>query len=274
MNKKLIVPLFIATAGIAFWVRTEDSATKEVVKFERTKQVANSQESKSSTVIEVTEGDSEILQTDKIEISASAIKRMEHSTISKEEQLMVAVSQGKLEEVLFLVEKGVDLEAKDRYGNTALLKSIDEGHLEIAKALLDKGANPLVKNESGLSVATAAALQFEVELFKDLVEKGAEVNPLVLGKMNLLMNLSMEGHSDMVKFIAEKKPEDINQQDAFGNTALHYAVQGGHETVVRELLANNAETELRNSDGLTPLEWAEREGYQSITDLIFEKSNK
>lgn len=264
MNRKIILPLFTVLVAFIFWNRSDYRHSTNISKKKSDEKIQYALPQTSvATDIE-----------DKIKLSQAAIRKIETSSLSKEDQLFNAIAKADLEEVIFLIDHGADIEGRDKFGNTALLKSLDEGHLEIAQKLLDRGANGLVTNQSGLSVATAAALQFEADLFKDLVEKGAAVNPPVLGKMNLLMNLAMEGNDDMVGFILEKAPADIDNQDTFGNTALHYAVQGGHEKVVRELLAYKAQTELRNSDGLTPLEWAKKEDYQPIVKLISKRKKE
>ncbi|MAF76596.1 MAG: hypothetical protein CME60_00440 [Halobacteriovoraceae bacterium] len=203
------------------------------------------------------------------EIDKSSLSKL--SNESKEIELFNAIETNEIEKIEYLLsDSSIDLNVRDEQGNTLLLRAMDEGKLEIAKILLEKGANPLVENKRGLSVATAAALQFEAELFKDLVKKGAKANPSVLGKMNLLMNLSMEGQNELVSFIAEQKPEDVNLQDEFGNTALHYAVQGGHEQVVRELIHHQARNDIRNAQGDSPLDMAKNDGHTTVIKALLE----
>ena len=207
-------------------------------------------------------------QREEVIVSNEEISKMESSSMPKNDQLFEKLDTGEIEKVTYLLDHGADIEARDVNGNTVLLKALDNGNLELAKILLERGANPLVKNKEGLSVATAAALQFEVDLFKKLVEKGAPANPGILGKMNLLMNLSMEGHSDMVSFILEKNPSDINLQDDFGNTALHYAVIGAHSEVVKALMEKDAEVSIVNGDGQSALDIAKKNDYAAILELL------
>ena len=52
--------------------------------------------------------------------------------------------------------------------------------------------------------------------------------------------------------------EDINSLSIFlKNTALHLAVFNNHYLLVRLLLENKAEKDIRNCDGITPVEYAE-----------------
>ena len=255
--KRIFLTLLLIGSVVYLAKNQQDTENKSEFIAESTKSSSGKSDlSKSKTTAE------------KVEVSAATIKNIEESSKPQTEILFESISTGEIEKISYLIDKGVDLETRDEYGNTALLKSFDEGKLEIAKLLLEKGADPLVKNREGLAVATAAALQFESELFKEMVEKGAAANPPILGKMNLLMNLAMEGHSEMVSFISNKEPEEINNQDEFGNTALHYAVQGGHTEVVEVLINHKAEVTIRNSKGLSALDVAKKDGYTKIIDLL------
>ncbi|KAH8585593.1 ankyrin repeat-containing domain protein, partial [Bisporella sp. PMI_857] len=52
-----------------------------------------------------------------------------------------ASDNGHLEVVTLLLEKGADLEAADIYGKTALHHASRNGHLEVVTLLLEKGAD-------------------------------------------------------------------------------------------------------------------------------------
>ncbi len=262
MKKAISLIIFASIAGLYFLGNRDQSqlSTTSI-----NSELRKNTEEVVETVIEMKQ-----LEQDEISLTESSTKKIEESLShkSKEELLFENLETGENEKVIYLLDNGANIEAIDSYGNTPLLKSLDNGNLELAKILLDKGANPLVSNAEGLSVATAAALQFNTDLFKKLVEKGASANPEVLGKMNLLMNLSMEGHSDMVSFILEKKPQDINLQDEFGNTALHYAVKGAHLDVVKAIMAKKPELNIINSNGMTALDIAEKDDYSKIVDVL------
>lgn len=62
------------------------------------------------------------------------------------DQLYEAVRKGDLAAVTTLLDQGADVNAKFRYGATALFKAAERGHTEIVKLLLARGADVTVKD--------------------------------------------------------------------------------------------------------------------------------
>ena len=55
-------------------------------------------------------------------------------------QLHVAASNGDLEALRERIERGDDVDGRDRVGWTPLMSACNRGHLECAQALIDAGA--------------------------------------------------------------------------------------------------------------------------------------
>ncbi|KAK2187015.1 hypothetical protein NP493_180g01024 [Ridgeia piscesae] len=70
--------------------------------------------------------------------------------------LSVAADYGQKEVIEFLITKGADVNANDRYGISPLLSAIYEGHTECVKILLQKGANKTVTAPDGSSLIDCA----------------------------------------------------------------------------------------------------------------------
>jgi len=62
------------------------------------------------------------------------------------DQLFEAVRKGDAAAVTAALDKGADVNAKFRYGATALFKAAERGHTEVAKVLIDRGADVNVKD--------------------------------------------------------------------------------------------------------------------------------
>ncbi|KAK0616396.1 heterokaryon incompatibility protein-domain-containing protein [Immersiella caudata] len=66
-----------------------------------------------------------------------------------------------------------------------------------------------------------------------------------------------QGHEAMVKVLLDGGV-DVEANDRGGQTPLSWASENGHEAVVKVLLDKGADIELKDKDGRTPLSWASR----------------
>lgn len=75
------------------------------------------------------------------------------------DQFWEAVRKGDLPAVTALLDKGADVNAKFRYGSTALFKAAERGHTDVVKLLLARGADVTVKDTYYGANAMSWALQ-------------------------------------------------------------------------------------------------------------------
>ena len=88
------------------------------------------------------------------------------------DQLYEAVRRGDAPAVTSLLDKGADVNAKFRYGATALFKACERGHLEIVKILLARGADVNVKDTFYGADAMSWAIQNEhYDVVRAMLEK-------------------------------------------------------------------------------------------------------
>lgn len=87
-----------------------------------------------------------------------------------------AVSAGKKESVEVLLEKGVDVEAKDSGGVTPLMLAAHYGRGQLASLLIQKGAHVDPKEEYANTPLHSAAESGHLNLVELLIAKGADVN--------------------------------------------------------------------------------------------------
>ena len=78
-----------------------------------------------------------------------------------------------------------------------------------------------------------------------------------MSELAKLIEAAKQGDLTGVKAVLHGHAGLINQKDASGATALHYAAFGGHRSVVRELVRQGAEVNAKDSEfGATPTGWA------------------
>jgi hypothetical protein len=110
------------------------------------------------------------------------------------DKLFEAVRKGDLAATTALLDQGADVNAKFRYGMTALFKAAERGHLEIVKLLLERGVDTTVKDTFyGASALSRALDNDHIEVVDAILQKdSAEVG-------DVLMNGVREGKPALVK---------------------------------------------------------------------------
>jgi hypothetical protein len=64
---------------------------------------------------------------------------------------------------------------------------------------------------------------------------------------------------------------EIDVEDSDGRTPLSWAAENGHEAVVQQLLERGADIEAKDNYGQTPLSWAAEKGREAVVQLLLEK---
>ena len=85
-----------------------------------------------------------------------------------------AAEQGDEAELRAMLEAGEDLNAHDRYGQTALMLAARHGHLEAARALVDAGADLDHTAKYRLTALMLATINGHYLVAQLLVEAGAD----------------------------------------------------------------------------------------------------
>ncbi|MFI3242739.1 MAG: ankyrin repeat domain-containing protein [Akkermansia sp.] len=147
-----------------------------------------------------------------------------------------------------LINRGAQLELKDKSGNTALLAAASSGNTPLVKLLLSKGAKADIINAEGQSLLHLASRGGDVDLMAQLIQEGAAVDlrdelgqtPLFLACENL--------QPDSLNFLIEQGAK-LDTQRKDGKTALMLATLYGNSTSVYALLDAGADPCLVDGDG-------------------------
>jgi ankyrin repeat protein len=139
--------------------------------------------------------------------------------------LMAAVETGNAANVLKLLNKGADANAKNDEGVTALMKAAGKGHKDVVVVLLDKGADVDAKDGHGGTALMDAAIEGDADIVRTLLENGADVNIKDMDGITAIM--CVEDNISVVQVLLDKGA-DVNVKDKFGLTALKRAEMAGN----------------------------------------------
>ncbi len=99
------------------------------------------------------------------------------------EELWAAARAGDAARVTAALDKGADVNAKTRYGATALTFAADKGHLEIVKLLIARGADVNVQDTFyQMRAINMAMMNNHPDVVTLLLERGSKGAPAVLGQ--------------------------------------------------------------------------------------------
>lgn len=200
--------------------------------------------------------------------------------------LNIAVRHSRLDIASILIDAGANINLKDEDNATVLMDAVLDNSLEIVEFLVRQGADVNVVRKDGNSALSCAATLGQEEIFnylapltsKNLFEQAVEKLPegLLYRKRvddrftEDFILAAGEGRVDTIKE-AIRLGVDINAISAEGNTALCFASYWGQLDVVKMLLENGADLEMRSEQtGLTPLLEAAHFGQFKIVKFLTE----
>lgn len=153
----------------------------------------------------------------------------------KQQTLMDAAFEGKLDVVERLVTEGTSSDTTDPNKHTPLMWAAFNGHTNVVEYLLQQGATLDAKDENGRTALMYASSGPYAETVEFLLKKGAKVNVQgTLEGFTPLMTAAAEGQLKVVQLLL-KHGADPSLKDKDGDTAASFAKQKGHPDVV-ELL--------------------------------------
>ena len=182
-----------------------------------------------------------------------------------ETTLMWAVHD--LAKMKLLIQHGADVNAKAKTGNTPLLiAAVGHGKYETVKLLIDKGANALAVNERKENALIRAALFGDTATISLLLNKGIAIDALTADSLTALLNATFNVNTPVVIQLLERGA-DPDLVGAFGLTALSSAVTYNDLVSVKAILKKAKKIDLKGIRGITPLMWAAYNEHDNV-DII------
>eukprot|EP01124_Arcella_intermedia_P031172 TRINITY_DN6977_c0_g1_i10.p1 TRINITY_DN6977_c0_g1~~TRINITY_DN6977_c0_g1_i10.p1 ORF type:complete len:802 (-),score=123.03 TRINITY_DN6977_c0_g1_i10:405-2810(-) len=212
--------------------------------------------------------------------------------------LTVASRQGKYDLAAWLIRQQADVDAQDKFRNTALHLAAMNNHLQVVDLLLSNFANPTILN-SWNKKPLEEAKSDECRL---LFHKQANLDPFTLiydestkrlgdvrwfknyldrnnleqrdkDARTLLYVASKHGHLELVDYLVQQRAQ-VNCTQNRNSTPLHAAAYFGHPLVVAYLLEHGANPYQANDNGTAPGKEEPKgldERVKKEIDLLFQK---
>jgi len=168
--------------------------------------------------------------------------------------LLKAAGRGDVGAIRALLAAGLNVDARDQRGYTALWNAIVRGHNDAALVLLDAGADMRRRYRYDETALSLAAKYGDERLIKRLIDGGADVNVVecVNGETPLFSAIEKKRAAQNVRLLIEAG-SDVNHSRKDGSTPLIRAVRNGLLDVVKMLVAAGAVVDRRDGDGMTAL---------------------
>lgn len=157
-----------------------------------------------------------------------------------EEEFIDRARRGNARAVRLFLAAGMNVDARDKKGQTALLASSGPfpGQTDVICALLAAGANVNARDFEGKTALVNASSIVNAHIMRMLLDGGADVNVQTDNGWTPLMLAAQSGQANTVRLLLDAGA-DVNFRNAEGKTALEVAFRGKGNQVVPLLLKAN-----------------------------------
>lgn len=195
---------------------------------------------------------------------------LEQSSKALEASLRSAAYDGDVKNLEKLIEKGVNLEARDSYKQTPLILAVRHGHETFVAALLKANVEVNAQDTYGQTALHHAAEWGFSKIISLLIAKGANLESRNDNGNTPLIFAVWKGHEDAIEVLLEGNA-DVNALGLNNWTALHYATEY-HNTpkIISRLIAKGSNLDVTNKTGNTPLSLAAKNGHETAVAVLLQ----
>jgi ankyrin repeat protein len=167
-------------------------------------------------------------------------------------------------QVADLLRRGFDPNTiEPERGDTGMILALREDAMKVFQLLLNTpGVNLEARARNGDTALMIAAWRGKLDAVRALIDKGAEVNQ---SGWTALHYAAANGHDDIVTLLIENYAY-IDAESPNGTTPIMMAARGGHIMTVKLLLDEGADATLKNGAGMTAIDFARSGNHTDIVE--------
>ena len=168
-----------------------------------------------------------------------------------------------------MIKNGADVNAKNMFNETPLMKANKNGNIDATKELLNAGADHNMLDGFGDAwVHRAIDGGYKQELIQTMIDHGADVNATNKHNETAFMKACKTGNVDAIKLLLSVGANpNINNDD--GQTWIHHTVIGNwSREVLPVVIAHGGDVNAATKDNITALMLASRTGNVDAIDAL------
>ncbi len=146
--------------------------------------------------------------------------------------------------------------------------SAKHGQPGVTKMLLSLGADPNTAGTGGTTPLAEAALQGDLESVRALLARGAKPGAISRIGTQPIHDAALGDHPEVIRELVKQGAEVNARTRDEAQTPLHVAAAMGRTKAVEALVALGADRTLKDAQGRTPLETAERAGFPEVAAIL------
>lgn len=174
--------------------------------------------------------------------------------------------------VTTLLDAGADANTALWTGETVLMKCVQTGSAGAVNALLEHGARVNAsESKKGQTALMWAAAGGYPQVTRILLKHGADIKSVSKGGFTPLLFAARSGDVESARLLLEAGADANEATEKHGNT-LVVAGAGGHEQLALLLLKAGADPNSADSDGITALHHAARNGLSALNGVRYDAS--
>jgi ankyrin repeat protein len=200
--------------------------------------------------------------------STSAEQALSIRIDSSRSSVADAAEHGDRAKLAQLLQEGVDVNAPQADGMTALHWATYHDDAKTVELLAQSGANVKAANRYGVTPLSLACTNGNAAIVDVLLNAGADPNGQLPGGETPLMTAARTGALPVVKTLLSHGAAVDSKEERRGQTALIWAAAEGHATVVQALIDAGADFRIRLQSGFTPLLFAARDGRINVVRVL------